>query len=179
MEKSNPPDEAICKFSSTSHTPELVISADCRTAACVSEPNALLAWGLCALPTASFAVRVTKCSNILYIGYTLPKWPVELSHEFERSGWFVCASDSSLRGKCGPVAGTGRRIEVGTVVTVEKDSRTQSLRFRLDGADLLDADGRSYGWLKTGLSEQEFESLVGAVELLKGGEVHILEQNLE
>ena len=165
----------FCKFSITNHTPEFVVSSNCRSATCFSEPNALLGWGKCAKPTTMFAVRVSKRSNILYIGFSLPDWPVELPTDFENGGWFIFGNNTSLfeRGQRGPTQGTP--IKEGSVVSVEKDSLTRSLRFRIDGNDLVDVYGRPFGWRQTGLGQVAFDSLVGAVEMLKGGAVDILE----
>ena len=170
----NPRDES-CKFSKTNHTPEFVISSNCRSATCVSEPNALLGWGKCANPTTTFAVRVSKLSNVLYLGFSLPDWPIEDPTNFEKGGWFIFGSNTSLfeRGQRGPTQGTP--LKEGSVVSVEKDSQTRSLRFRIDGAHLADVDGHPFGWRQTGLSQEEFDSLVGAIEMLKGGAVDILE----
>ena len=59
---------------------------------------------------------------------------------------------------------TINNIPEGAIVTVEKDYQTQSLKFRVNGADPINKDGLPFGWRPTGLSPEAFEALVGVVE---------------
>lgn len=104
------------------------------------------------------------------------QWPIRDFYEFEGQSWFIQCSDELLkeRGEFGPRRGTP--IGRDSVVSVEKDPRTRSLRFRVDGIDLVDQDGTPYGWRHTGLEQSAFDSLVGAIQMdNKGTEVEIVD----
>ena len=75
----------------------------------------------------------SNAPGYLHIGLTLPQWPVRDFYEFEAQSWFIQCSDELLkeRGEFGPRRGTP--IGRDSVVSVEKDARTRSLRFRVDG----------------------------------------------
>ena len=53
---------------------------------------------------------------------------------------------------------------------VEKHLPSRCLRFMVDGRDLVDKKGEPYGWRPTGLSDEKFASLVGAVQLYRYGD---------
>lgn len=93
-------------------------------------------------------------------GYRDPALPLR----FDPHTWFICIAGTQLfeGGRAGP--GTISTIPEGAIVTVEKDFETQSLRFRVNGADPIDKDGRQFGWRQTKLSPEAFEALVGVVE---------------
>lgn len=107
-------------------------------------------------------------------GYRDPALPLR----FDPHTWFICRAGSQLfeGGRAGP--GTINNIPEGAILTVEKDFQTQTLRFRVNGADPVDKEGRPFGWRQTGLSPEAFESLVGVVEFDRnnlGDEVQLVE----
>ena len=57
-----------------------------------------------------------------------------------------------------------------SIVQVEKHLPSRCLRFMVDGSDLVDKKGVPYGWCCTGLSDAEFASLVGAIQLYRYGD---------
>ena len=52
------------------------------------------------------------------------------------------------------------------MVTVEKDFEKKALRFRVNGTDPNDQNGKPYGWQNTELTAEKFASLVGVVEMM-------------
>ena len=167
-------------FSSKNSTSGLELTNNNRTAT-----NRSLATGweiaVCEICTEakSFKVRIEKNpqQRDLYIGFTQLSEALQLDVvSASHNSWLIDIGNQQLyeRGLNGP-CGRGR-VEIGSIVTVEKDFTHCALRFYVNGEDLQDKNSKPYGWRPTGLSQANFDTLTGCVWLFKiGNEVSIVD----
>lgn len=86
--------------------------------------------------------------------------------KFMERSWMLNTEFSRLyiRGRMGPFCET--HIAEGAVVTVEKDAEKRAIRFLVDGEEPKESDGTPFGWQRTGLTSELFNSIVGGVMML-------------
>ena len=155
------------RFSIYDLPPTLRLSPDFRSVKYYGGAQTRFVSAFLESPQRKLKYRLFRCYGThVHIGmrvrdaYRDPTLPLR----FDPHTWFICRAGSQLfeGGRAG--MNTVNNIPEGAIVTVEKDFQTQSLKFRVNGADPINKEGLSFGWRPTGLSPEAFDALVGVVE---------------
>ena len=73
----------------------------------------------------------------------------------------------------------GQWIAEGTVIAIERNRETCSLRYFIDGKQLMDPQGHIVGWRPTNLNLCDFDKLVGYAMIRYNGDVISIESEDE